>query len=51
MLDLGNVAWDILRVTGAHSLMDDRETGQIGEVGPNKEQWALRRYKAILDFA
>lgn len=36
VLDLGSMACDILRVTGAHSLMDDGETGQIGEGGAQK---------------
>lgn len=36
VLDLGSVACDILRVTGAHSLMDDGETGQTGEGGAQK---------------
>lgn len=36
VLDLGSVACDILRVTCAHSLMDDVETGQTGEGGAQK---------------
>jgi hypothetical protein len=33
VLDLGSLACDILRVTGAHSLMDDGENGQTAEGG------------------